>query len=201
MARFYPEDVRDDCLYTCDVNREGGRDLYTAFRVTARDGQFAWVVPVDAEVKPREIRLNLRSERITHPDGSVVTLTSYRDDEGRRFYLPEKVRELVAWDIQCGRTRKVKEAVRDLTIARRTLELGDRLTFDEIEPGVFKMRGFEVYASAHADRDQVAEIIRYRKDDFTLCVVADLDEARDWIAAETVEEPAVFTICKPPPSP
>jgi hypothetical protein len=112
------------------------------------------------------------------------------------YYPPEKTRELVAWENQCDRDGKVKEAMHELLVARRLLELGDRLAFDEVRPGVFKMRGFDVYASTYADRERVAEIIRGREDEFRLCGVCDFDEARDWIAAGITEAPAVFEIVK-----
>lgn len=195
-ARLRPDDIRDVCLYTCDVKFDGP-DVWTGFLVTHKsaDGRRATVVPLDPD-DPAEIPLKLRREKLSPPGRDPVILVKYKDAEGQSYYSPDKTRELIAWELQCERDGKVREAVNELILARRILELGDRLIFDEVRPGVFKMRGFEVYATTWEDRDKVADIARGLGEYRNVCGVDDLDEARDFVALDPENVPAVFTVTR-----
>ena len=196
MAKFYPEDVRNDCLYRCEVSLGDEPDHWTGYRVTVSspDRGRVRVVPLDPDADPVEIRLKLRTERM-EPSG--VTHVRYRDAEGHIYYLPETTGELIAWSNQCDRDNKVAEAVREIILARRLFELGDRLAFDEIRPGVFKMRGFDVYSCTWDHKSKVAEMVRERDGEFKRCGAVTLDDVRDWIAVNPDDAPAFFTISRP----
>lgn len=180
MARFYPEDVRDDCLYT--IKSKPGEALceYTGYRITADDGKQLWIIPLAPDAVPDQIRVRPRPRKYDPPSAKGKT---YRDRAGQHYHDAESTRHLLAWDLQCEKEGKVIEAVRELFAARRSMELGDSIDFTEILPGVFKMQDFEIYAFTRTARDQIAEFIE--EQEFRRCIVGDLDEAREWILKGT----------------
>jgi hypothetical protein len=122
MAKMYPEDIRDDCVYHANFN-PCGPSVFTPYRVTDRfseDGDaFIVVVPLDAGFDAESILL-----RFAKADPPDVASPRYTAEDGRDFYGPGPTRLWVAADREEGPRRAVDAAIRDISRAREIFNQG-----------------------------------------------------------------------------
>jgi hypothetical protein len=172
--KFYPADVRDDCLYEVENDEQLGWRVseHEILKTTAR---YVWIHrPYDHDRS--KIRLD-RGE--LERDGR-----SYHHDSRRCFRSAKWAQEFIKNGNQQARDYAVKAAAERMQTDRRRMELGDALEFVEVSPRVFKMRGFPLYVSADERALLAVRAERHPEDNFAYreCLPS-LDRWRDRAAS------------------
>lgn len=128
--------------YICDDGACGGHWSPRAIR--RRTERFVYADPSPGELGERTVRLDRAK---LEGEGSV-----WSRGHSSTFYTADEMRRIVAEGRKDRLEGRHRAAMVDLESGRRRMELGGRLDFHEVAPGILKMDDTHIYA--HDNREE-----------------------------------------------
>jgi hypothetical protein len=139
---YAPDDVLWGRIPDDELDENPFHTPWQAFPIVRRTRCYAFVSPLpagDSAPLPKDLprfELALLGEH-----GEAPYYGHKVDHPAIRLYTAEKADEERRDEADCAR----RLALRDMEVDRRLFDLGAKLDFVEVEPGILKARGFEVY--------------------------------------------------------